>query len=145
MQRRGPVHPTPISDLSVVGILVGAALHFALGAIWYSPPLFAKPWARALGIEMGGGGGPSLAGPLAVNALGAIVSTAVIGVVYLWGRGNGVADGIAVGLLVGTGIVAVENLNRPMYERAPWVLYFINSGFAVVGFALAGLGYALFA
>lgn len=138
------MHLTPISDLSIVGILVGAALHFALGAIWYSPPLFAKPWAAALGIEMGGGG-PSIAVPLAVNALGAIVTTAVAGIVYLWGGGDGGADGVVVGLLIGAGVVAVENLNRPMYERAPWVLYFINSGFAIVGFALAGMGYALFA
>lgn len=138
------MHLTPISDLSVLGILVGAALHFALGAIWYSPPLFAKPWAKALGIEMGGGG-PSIAVPLAVNALGAIVTTAVVGIVYLWGGGDGGADGFVVGLLIGAGVVAVENLNRPMYERAPWVLYLINSGFAVLGFALAGLGYALFA
>ncbi|MBM4410354.1 MAG: DUF1761 domain-containing protein [Chloroflexi bacterium] len=134
----------PISDLSIAGILVGALAHFVLGAIWYSPPLFAKPWAKVLGIEMGGGG-PSIAIPLIVNAAGAIVTTAVVGIIYLWGGGDGLQDGGTAGLLVGAGVVAMENLNRPMYERAPWVLYLINSGFAIVGFALAGIGYALVA
>lgn len=138
------MHLAPISDLSIVGILVGALAHFALGAVWYSPPLFAKPWAASLGIEMGAGG-PSIAIPLAVNAAGSIVTTAVVGILYLWGGGDGPLDGIVAGLIIGAGIVAMENLNRPMYERAPWVLYAINSGYAVAGFALAGLGYALLA
>ena len=138
------MHLAPISDLSIAGILVGALVHFALGAVWYSPPLFAKPWAAALGIEMGAGG-PSIAVPLVVNAAGSIVTTAVVGILYLWGGGDGPLDGIAAGLLIGAGIVAMENLNRPLYERAPWILYAINSGYAVAGFALAGLGYALLA
>lgn len=138
------MHLAPISDLSIVGILVGALAHFALGAVWYSPALFSKQWEAALKITMDGSGG-TIAIPLAVNAAGSIVTTAVVGVLYLWGGGDGPLDGIVAGLLIGAGIVAVENLNRVMYERAPWVLYGINSGFAVIGFALAGLGYALLA
>jgi len=138
------MHLTPVDDLNVLGILVAALAHFALGAAWYSPPLFLKPWAAALGIQMDGSG-PNIAVPLAVNAVEIVVTTAVVATVYLWGGGDGPLDGIVAGLLIGAGIVAMENLNRPMYERSPWVIYWINSGFAVSGFALSGLVYALIA
>lgn len=139
------MHLTPIDDLSILGILVGAALHFVLGAAWYSPALFSKPWMAALGKSPDDPPGMPLAAGLVANGIGALVSTAVVGILYLWGGGDGALDGIVAGLLVGVGVVAMENLNRPFYEGAPWVLYTINSGYAVAGFALAGLGYALVA
>jgi hypothetical protein len=32
-------------------ILVGALAAFALGSLWYSPVLFAKPWTQAVGLK----------------------------------------------------------------------------------------------
>lgn len=138
------MHLTPIDDLSILGILVGAVLHFVLGAAWYSPALFSKQWMAALGKSTESSPGMPLAG-MGANGIGALVSTAVVGILYLWGGGDGALDGIVAGLLVGVGVVAMENLNRPFYEGAPWALYAINSGYAVAGFALAGLGYAIIA
>lgn len=131
-------------DVSILAVALASLAHFALGAIWYSPMLFSKQWAAALNIKMDGSGG-SIAVPLIVNAVGCLVTTTVVGILYLWGGGDGPLDGIVCGLLVGACIIAVENLNRPMYERAPWALYWINSGYSIVAFALVGLVYSLIA
>ena len=36
-----------------VALLVSALLQWFLGAIWYSPVLFAKPWMAIVGIQPG--------------------------------------------------------------------------------------------
>ena len=90
---------------------------------------------------------PGMALPicLGINAVGSLVTTAVVALLYTWGGGDGPLDGIVCGLIVGAAVVAVEELNRPTYEGSPWSLYLINSGYAVVGYGLAGLVYSLIA
>jgi len=34
-----------------LAVVVGAAIYFILGAVWYSPVLFAKPWQAAIGWD----------------------------------------------------------------------------------------------
>ncbi len=38
--------------LNFLAIAAGAVAYFLLGAIWYSPILFAKPWAKIVGMGM---------------------------------------------------------------------------------------------
>ena len=38
--------------VNIWAVLVTGVLHWILGAFWYSPLLFAKPWAKAKGIDM---------------------------------------------------------------------------------------------
>ena len=39
----------PEVDINYLAVLVVAAVAFGLGALWYSPVLFAKPWMAAIG------------------------------------------------------------------------------------------------
>ena len=39
-----------LHHFNFLAILVSAVILWVLGAAWYSPPLFAKPWMAALGI-----------------------------------------------------------------------------------------------
>ncbi len=50
-----------------------------------------------------------------------------------------------MGLLIGAGIVGIDGVSRPMFERSGWPLFWINTGYAVVGYGLAGLVYGLVA
>lgn len=36
-----------------IAVVVGAVLAFILGWVWYLPQVFGKPWAKALGVELG--------------------------------------------------------------------------------------------
>lgn len=40
-----------LAQVSWLGVIVGAAIYFVLGALWYSPPLFARPWQAAIGWD----------------------------------------------------------------------------------------------
>ena len=38
----------PVPHVNVLAVLVSGVAIFILGGLWYSPALFAKPWARLM-------------------------------------------------------------------------------------------------
>jgi hypothetical protein len=40
-----------LGELNWLAVLIGAAIYFVLGALWYSPMLFARPWQRSIGWD----------------------------------------------------------------------------------------------
>lgn len=57
--------------INYLAVLVAAVLNMAIGALWYSPVLFAKPWMKAIGKSMKDMGKP---GPgYALTTLGSLV------------------------------------------------------------------------
>jgi hypothetical protein len=132
--------------LNLVGILVGGFAYFMLGALWYMK-LFSSRWVEATGRapEDFEGDGPG-AGMLLMLG-GCFVTTAVVAIVYQWGGGATILDGLAVGILLGVGVAAVEGMKAAVYnfdDRVkPWALYAVNGSYTVCGLALAGLVYGL--
>ena len=41
-----------LSSLNWLHVLVATVAYFAIGAIWYSPVLFAKPWQKFVKVDM---------------------------------------------------------------------------------------------
>src|SRR2546422_9438699 len=41
----------PTANINILAVLVAAVLTFVLGAVWYSPVLFAKQWMAAQGYS----------------------------------------------------------------------------------------------
>ncbi len=42
-------------SVNIWAILVSGILHWVIGALWYSPILFAKPWTRLMAIDFSSG------------------------------------------------------------------------------------------
>ena len=132
--------------LTLVGILAGGLTNFMIGGLWYMK-LFNKPWLQATGrtpedfVDSSPGAG------MLLTLGGCFVTTAVLAIVYQWGGGQTVLDGLAVGALLGAGVAAMEGMKAAVYnfdERVrPWALYAVNGSYAVCGLALAGVVYAL--
>lgn len=40
-------------DVNYLAVIVGALVYFGIGALWYSPALFATPWMAASGVQPG--------------------------------------------------------------------------------------------
>lgn len=129
-------------DLNYLAAVVGGVAYFALGALWYTV-LFGKRWMALRGMAADDPGAPPAM--MGLTAIGGIVSALVIGAVYEWAGGTGPVDGLVVGAIIGAGVAAMESLKSVVYERAQWELYAINTAYVVLGFALAGLVYALIA
>jgi hypothetical protein len=125
-----------MSDINLWAVLVGIIASGVLGALWYSPFLFLRPWTRAAGRE------PAQSpGVYAVTALTAIVASLTFG----WWAGpepsmeEAVLDGLVVGLCFAAPALA---LHYAFAGRALTV-WLIDGGFQVARFVLLGVVFGL--
>lgn len=128
-----------LHNINVAALFMSAIMMWILGAVWYSPALFAKPWMKALGIVMD----PSA--PKKGLALGMIASFAgdvLVSFVLLhmvrWSEATTWPFGAFVGFLCWLGFFAATQLPQGIYERRPASLFFINSGYWLVSLLAAG-------
>jgi len=129
--------------MNYLAIIVAAIVNVALGSLWYSPVLFAKPWTKAMGMKtedfeksrksMGTG---MYFPPLIAALVSAFVLAwflKALGVSSLMG-------GVQIGFLAWLGFTTTAQvLNSWVFSGGkPKELYFINTGYQLVGFCLMG-------
>ena len=118
-------------------VLVSAVILWLLGALWYSPALFAKPWMAALGIAPG----HSKDG-LAVGMISSFVGDLLVAFVMLhfirWSGASTIGRGLFVGFLCWLGFFAATQAPQGIYERRPVRLFAINGGYWLVGLLIVG-------
>jgi Protein of unknown function (DUF1761) len=131
-----------LSTVNWLAVIVGAAIYFVLGALWYSPLLFAQRWQDAIGWDT------SRQQPqtnpltyvvpgllyLVVGVAMAILASA-IGV-------DSLSDGLTLGLLTGIGfalpMVGVEATFDPNKPK-PLVWFTITVAYHLIGFVILGV------
>ncbi len=124
-----------LGELNYLAVLVGALAHFAVGGLWYSPVLFAKPWMRLSGVSPEGG--PPAAVYVLTVAL-ALVASLVIALVARATGASTVVDGAVLGLVAGVGFSATAIMVNSLYESRPFALQLINAGYHVVALVVVG-------
>lgn len=118
--------------------VVGAAFaYFALGGLWYSPVLFAKPWMRALDRKPEELGSPAIA--MSVAALACLVSCIALAHLIGWAGFHGAAGGLKIGLVAGVGLVAVTSISDALFVATHWIVWALGAAYRAIGLALAGL------
>jgi len=121
-----------------LAVLASALILWVLGAIWYSPALFAKPWMAALGIVMNPGKKKGLAAGMVASLVGDIIVAFVLLHMILWSGAGSFAEGAFVGFLCWLGFFAATQFPQGIYERRPWQLFAINAGYWFVGLLIVG-------
>lgn len=131
-----------LSGLNWLAVIVGAAIYFVLGAVWFAPPVFGRPWMAAIGFdesrprpEMNPA---SYAGPAVFYLIASIVTA-------MLARATGtdtVAEGAILGLLVGVGyaltVTATDAVFDPNKPR-PWTWFAISGAYHVVALVIVGI------
>ena len=129
----------PAGSRSVhIPVLVGAALAWLLGAIWYSRPLFRAAWMQAHGLT------PQAARLRAAMILPYLIPFAgflLLGYVVAWhirrGGKDGVLRGLAFGAVLSAAYVLVDWLARQALP-GPWLPFsWVERSYVIVGGALA--------
>jgi len=122
----------PVDWLAVVA---ATAASFAIGALWYSPLLFAKAWQRESGVtdEQARGG-------MAVIFGGAFVLMFLAAAVFAMflGPEPGLAFGAGAGFAAGLFWVAASFGVSYLFERRSFNLWLINGGYNVAAFTAIG-------
>lgn len=122
-------------------VLVSGVILWVLGAVWYSPPLFAKPWMAALGITPDPANKKGLVPGMIASLLGDFILALALDHVIHWAHADSLHWGAFIGFIVWLGFFAAPNLPQGIYERRPFKLFAINNGYWLVG--LIGIGILL--
>jgi Protein of unknown function (DUF1761) len=123
-------------DLNWVAIIVAAVIPMVLGALWYSPILFAARWMQAVGRTREELGDANLG--YLLSAVGAVLSSYVLARIIKWGEVDDLWNGALTGLLVWVGFVATVLAVTTFFAGRPRVLWLINAGYQLVALVLMG-------
>ena len=118
-------------------ILVSALILWMLGAAWYSPALFAKPWMAALNIAPTGPKKGLAAGMIA-SFIGDLLAAFALLHLILWSHAATFASGAFIGFIAWFGFIAATQFPQGIYEGRPTRLFWINSGYWLVGLVIVG-------
>ena len=124
-------------DLNWIAVVVAALVPMVLGALWYSPVLFAQPWMRAVGkteedLRSGATTG------YVVAALAALVISYSLARIVRWAEVDDLWNGALVGLLAWIGFVATTSGVNTVFAGRPRSLFAIDSGYYLTALLVMG-------
>ena len=135
-----------LSQVSWLGVIVGAAIYFFLGALWYSPALFAKPWQAAIGWDESRQ--PPQTNPMTYVLPAAMYLIAAIAMAIIAAATgtDSISEGLVLGLITGIGfalpMVGVEATFDPNKPK-PMAWFLITVAYHLIGFAILGVTVAI--
>ena len=119
-------------------ILVSAVIQWLLGAVWYSPALFARPWAAMVGISKDSSKSKTMVLGMIASFIGSLVTSLMLAHVVIWSGAPGPAAGALIGLILWLGFIAAPLAASYIYEGRPFKLFAINTGYWLVGLLISG-------
>ncbi|HXL56312.1 MAG TPA: DUF1761 domain-containing protein [Chitinophagaceae bacterium] len=129
-----------LSHLNWLHIIVAAVAFFVLGALWYSPVLFAKPWARMTNMNAND---PNVKKGMGVMMLSSfilmIICCIALAMLYQIIQIKSAVAAIKFGLFFGVGFALTAISISFVYERKPLGLYAIDIGYQIAGIIIASL------
>ncbi|MGH2680553.1 MAG: DUF1761 domain-containing protein [Actinomycetota bacterium] len=131
-----------LSDLNWLAVLVAALAYFAIGAVWYAPPLFGKAWMAAGGLAAPEAG--SRPSPLIylTPLIGSLLSAVALAMLAKATGTDKLQRGIVLGVVVAIGFAVSITFVTAQFESEkpkPMVWGAITAGYHVVGNLIAAI------
>ena len=131
-----------LSDLNWLAVLVAALAYFAIGALWYAPPVFGKMWMAAGGMAMPEAGTRPSPTIYLTPLVGSVLSAIALGMLAEATDTETLQQGIALGLVVAIGFAVSITFVTAQFESEkpkPMVWGAVNAGYHVVGNLVAAI------
>ena len=131
-----------LGQLNWLAVIVGAVIYFALGAVWFTPAVFGRPWQRAIGWDESRT--PPEMNPVSyvAPALFYIVAAVATGMLAAATGSETIGEGLVLGLVVAIGyalmVTAVDAVFDPNKPR-PWVWFAISGAYHLVGLVIVAV------
>jgi hypothetical protein len=126
-------------SVNYLAVLLSSIVAFAIGAVWYSPALFFKPWAASLGKteeELKKGASPL---SYVITFLAWFVAVYVLARIFWFFGVDNIGTGLRVTFLCWLGFGAAPSLIHILFEGKKYLLWIINWGYILVGLAVSSL------
>ncbi|MCI0583646.1 MAG: DUF1761 domain-containing protein [Chloroflexi bacterium] len=130
-----------LATVNWLAVIAGTVVYFVLGAVWYSPVLFAKPWQAAIGWDESRQ--PPQMNPITYVVPFLLYLAAGIAMALLAAATgtDTLTEGIVLGLVTGLGfalpMVGVEATFDPNKPR-PLTWFGITTAYHLIGFVILG-------
>jgi hypothetical protein len=133
-----------VPDVYWPAVIVSAVVIFALGGLWYSPALFARPWMRLMNKteEELKAGAPG-AMPFVIVFIAALVTALVLAMIENHFKPMTAVRGALLGAFCWLGFAAPTSFGTATFSGTPKGVWAINSGYNLVSFVVAGIILAL--
>tara|TARA_R100001143_G_scaffold52481_2_gene47687 strand:- start:59344 stop:59754 length:411 start_codon:yes stop_codon:yes gene_type:complete len=127
-----------LSSLNWIAVIIATIIYFALGAVWYSPLLFAKTWMKLRNLTEEDIGQPN---PIIflysfILQFIAVISLALF--IHAMGIVTPV-NGAIIGFGASMGILYSLSGTTGIFSDVPFKLHMLDNGYHVVGLTLSGL------
>jgi hypothetical protein len=123
----------------VGAVALAGAVHFLIGAVWYSPAGFAGPWMRGLGITPQdiAEARVDMRAALGASALASVMQVGALVVLFAMLGLPGILGGMAAGGLAGFAFGALPMLKDRVWADRPWPVVLVDGGHETVAGAVA--------
>ncbi|MGH8824761.1 MAG: DUF1761 domain-containing protein [Jiangellaceae bacterium] len=131
-----------LGELNWLAVIVAALAYFALGALWYAPPVMGKTWMAAGGMEMPADDQRPGPGIYVVPLIGSVLSAVALGMLAEASGTDTVGAGFVLGLVAAVGFALAIAMVTATFESnkpKPMVWGAINAGYHALGIIVAAL------
>ena len=126
----------PAVDINWVALIAAAVINMVIGALWYSPALFGKSWAKLLGKKVGDMGDANTG--YAISAVGALVQAWIMVHFVRYAGATTFVKGMIVGFWLWLAFVAIIMAGATVFEGRKWQIWQINTGYWLVVLVING-------
>jgi len=110
-----------------------------LGSLWYSQILFGKQWMEAMGKkEDEADMHKNMWGAYSISFIGALLASFILALLVEYKLAATFLEGTILGIMAWVGFVLPFGLNGVLFESRNKKLFYINTGYYLLWFVLAG-------
>ncbi len=131
-----------LSELNWPAVIVGAVVYFALGAVWFTPVLFGRPWQRAIGWDESRQAPQTSPALYALPAALYLVSAIATGMLARATGSDTFGEAIVLGLIVGIGYALMVNMTDAVFDPnkpQPMVWFAITGAYHLLGLLIVAV------
>lgn len=125
-----------LAGVNWLAVVVSTVVAFAIGGAWYSRTMFGSIWLEEVGLTEEAVNNANM--PVTFGGTFVLQFLAVTALAVLAGPDSTWQSGLQIGLLVGIFWIATAYGITYLFEQRSLRLFFINAGYNVVLFAVAG-------
>jgi len=133
-----------VSQISFIAIVLAVFANMIIGALWYSPVLFANIWMKSLGKTAEELHKSNANIGYGLTTLAGIVTAIILSLFMSMLESVTIGGGALIGFLAGAGIASARELSPTFFEGRKYTLFFISSGYHIVSLTIMGIIIALF-
>jgi len=120
-------------------VLVAGIAYMVLGAVWYSPLLFAKTWLAAVGKSEDEIKAAHSPGTYIWAFVASFLTGYGIARIMIWTNGSSVSDALKIALVIGVCFVLTSFSINDCFEHRRCKLTVINILYHVIGILIIGI------